>query len=89
MLEGRVLGTVSHYGVQAHTLDQTLGLIVNAVQDLGFGWTKQQVQWKRDLNFSVIQPDSLKAMWSIVGADWETGETFSVLGYTAPCSGVY
>jgi len=35
------------YGIQAHMVGgQDLGRILGAVQQLGFGWVKQQVEWK-------------------------------------------
>jgi hypothetical protein len=34
------------YGIQAHSINQDHGPIVNAVKDLGFHWLKQQIEWK-------------------------------------------
>jgi uncharacterized protein YgiM (DUF1202 family) len=34
------------YGVQAHMLGGEVGRSMDAVSDLGFGWIKQQIQWK-------------------------------------------
>jgi uncharacterized protein YgiM (DUF1202 family) len=34
------------YGVQAHMLGGEVGRALDAVNDLGFNWVKQQVQWK-------------------------------------------
>jgi murein DD-endopeptidase MepM/ murein hydrolase activator NlpD len=33
------------YGVQVHMLDQDHEPIIGAIQELGFGWVKQQVNW--------------------------------------------
>jgi uncharacterized protein YgiM (DUF1202 family) len=34
------------YGVQAHMLGGEIGRAMDAVNDLGFGWIKQQISWK-------------------------------------------
>ncbi len=34
------------YGIQAHSINQDHGPIINAVKDLGFRWLKQQIEWK-------------------------------------------
>ncbi len=40
--------TAFGYGVQAHMVDNDQApRVMQAVQDLGFGWVKQQVEWKR------------------------------------------
>ena len=45
------------YGMQAHMWGNDLGPIIGAVQGLGFGWVKQQVEWK------VIEPGKGDYQW--------------------------
>ena len=41
------------------------------------GWVEAMFLW--NLNFSVVTPESEKAMWSIVGSAWERSMTFGAL----------
>ncbi|HYN87058.1 MAG TPA: LysM domain-containing protein, partial [Ardenticatenaceae bacterium] len=34
------------YGLQAHMVYEDRGRVINATKDVGFGWLKQQVEWK-------------------------------------------
>jgi hypothetical protein len=42
-----------------------------------WGWVEAMFLW--NLNFSVVAPESEKAMWSIVGPAWERSMTFAAL----------
>ena len=45
------------YGIQAHMWGNDLGPIISAVKGMGFGWVKQQVEWK------VIEPGKRDYQW--------------------------
>jgi murein DD-endopeptidase MepM/ murein hydrolase activator NlpD len=88
LLEGEVPGSVRVYGVQAHMIDQNPRPIAQAVQDLGFGWIKQQVQWElfeptndafewERLDQLVVEAEDtgVEILWSVVNApDWSRSE---------------
>jgi LysM repeat protein len=69
------------YGMQVHLLGQDMDAVLNAVNDLGFGWVKQQIEWKvfepvrgqiqwRDLDAVVDAADAhnVRLLFSIVKA---------------------
>jgi hypothetical protein len=42
-----------------------------------WGWVEAMFLW--NLNFSVVAPESEKAMWSVVGSAWERSMAFAAL----------
>jgi len=78
------------YGIQAHLIHIDRGLPFANVTGLGFGWVKQQIEWKAweanqgDIDWSQMdaiaeesQANGLNAMYSVVGApDWAREEGF-------------
>jgi LysM repeat protein len=69
------------YGIQVHLLGQDMGAVLGAVNNLGLGWVKQQIEWKvfepvkgqiqwRDLDAMVDAADAhnLRLLWSVVKA---------------------
>ena len=75
------------YGIQVQMLDQPTEPIVGAVDELGFGWVKQQVQWEdfesskevyawSSLDTMVETADAagIAVLWSVINApDWARG----------------
>jgi tetratricopeptide (TPR) repeat protein len=45
------------YGIQAHFVDQDHKPIINAIEDLGFHWVKQQIRW------ADLEPSKGKIKW--------------------------
>lgn len=82
--ETKTLNVLNVHGIQAHMLGQDAALSLEAMQELGFGWAKQQVQWKnyepRDGDHQWDELDALVAaakaadirlLWSVVNApEW-------------------
>jgi LysM repeat protein len=69
------------YGIQVHLLGQDMDAVLDAVDDLGLGWVKQQLEWKvfepvrgqiqwGDLDAIVNQTDAhnLRLLFSVVKA---------------------
>lgn len=50
------------YGIQAHMLDADLNRIFNHINDLGFNWVKQQVEWFR------FEPNKGQYNWGALDA---------------------
>ncbi len=76
------------YGIQAHMVDNgQAGIVMAKVNDLGFGWVKQQVEWlhheqaKGNYNWDSLdeiaaaaQAAGVKVLWSVVKApQWARG----------------
>jgi murein DD-endopeptidase MepM/ murein hydrolase activator NlpD len=82
--ETKTMNGLNSHGIQAHMLGQDAAPSLEAVQELGFGWAKQQVQWKyfepRDGDYRWSELDALvaaadtagiKLLWSVVNApEW-------------------
>lgn len=82
--ETKIPNALNTHGIQAHMLGQDAALSLEAVQELGLGWAKQQVQWEyfeptnRDyqwgeLDALVAAADTagIKLLWSVVNApEW-------------------
>ncbi len=70
------------YGIQAHMVDNGQeGMVMSKIQDMGFGWVKQQVEWKHhehskgsynwgslDAIAAAANAAGVKVMWSAVNA---------------------
>jgi hypothetical protein len=79
------------YGIQAHAIDDTQR-VVNAVQDLGLGWVKQQVRWEHversddsygwgdaDRVAEAASQAGIQVMFSVVAApDWARSDDTGV-----------
>jgi spore germination protein YaaH len=79
-------GTGFGYGVQAHAFND-LSKIVNSINDLGFGWLKQQLRWEHtegqkgkygwdglDRIVDACNAGGVKVMFSVVAApSWSRG----------------
>jgi hypothetical protein len=76
------------YGIQAHMVDNgQAGMVMSKVKDLGFGWIKQQMEWKHaepakgnynwgayDEIANAAQAAGVKVLWSVVKAPaWARG----------------
>lgn len=84
------------YGIQAYMLDQDHVPIVEAVQELGFGWVKQQINWAEvephpgefqwdELDRAVQSVDAagLNLLLNVVGSPrwaWPDGTDYEVMG---------
>ncbi|MEM7538364.1 MAG: SH3 domain-containing protein, partial [Chloroflexota bacterium] len=78
------------YGIQAHLLGSDAGRAIEATNDIGFGWLKQQVQWKLyersqgSVNLGSLQgivagaqSRGINVLFSVVGApDWAREANF-------------
>jgi hypothetical protein len=74
--------TAFGYGLQAHMVDNgQAGMVMSKVKDIGFGWIKQQMEWKHaepakgnynwgayDEIASAAQAAGVKVLWSVVKA---------------------
>jgi hypothetical protein len=76
------------YGIQAHMVhNDQAGVVMGKVKDLGFGWVKQQVEWKHfeaakgarewgalDSIVATADGAGVKILWSVVNApNWSRG----------------
>jgi len=79
---GSKVNTNFGYGIQAHMVHNgQAGMVMSKVRDMGFGWVKQQVEWKHfepakgsyqwgalDEIANAANAAGVKVMWSVVNA---------------------
>jgi LysM repeat protein len=67
-----VASTGFGYGIQVHLPGQDKGRVLGSVNDLGFGWIKQQVEWK------VYEPTRGQISWSELDAMVDAAQAHNV-----------